>query len=96
MGVLKTLCIVGAAIYLDRSGRRPMLLGSVAGMRLSLLVIGSAFSEACRSGRHRDVALHDVFRWASGRAAGSPRLGVPWSSREMHGAGDGREQLLRR
>ena len=26
MGVLKTLCIVVAAIYLDRSGRRPMLL----------------------------------------------------------------------
>ena len=31
MGVLKTLCIVVAAIYLDKSGRRPMLLGSVFG-----------------------------------------------------------------
>ena len=44
MGVLKTLCIVVAAIYLDKAGRRPMLLGSVAGMGVSLLVIGTAFS----------------------------------------------------
>ena len=44
MGVLKTLCIVVAAVYLDKSGRRPMLLGSVFGMGLSLLVIGTAFS----------------------------------------------------
>jgi len=44
MGALKTACIFVAARFLDGVGRRPLLLGSVAGLGLSLAALGAAFS----------------------------------------------------
>lgn len=44
MGVIKTVCIVVAANLLDKRGRRPLLLLSVAGMGLSLFGLSLAFS----------------------------------------------------
>ncbi|QCD88530.1 MFS transporter [Vigna unguiculata] len=49
VGFVKTLFIVLSSLVLDRVGRRPMLLSSVAGMMVSLLTLGIGFTIIERS-----------------------------------------------
>ncbi|KAM1030740.1 hypothetical protein ACFX2J_034374 [Malus domestica] len=44
VGVVKTICILVATVFLDKFGRRPLLLTSVAGMVLSLTCLGAGLT----------------------------------------------------
>ncbi|KAL5704541.1 putative polyol transporter 2 [Ranunculus cassubicifolius] len=44
VGVMKTLCILIASYFLDRVGRRPLLLGSVAGMIVSVTLLATGLT----------------------------------------------------
>ncbi|PKI58799.1 hypothetical protein CRG98_020789 [Punica granatum] len=48
VGFSKTFCILISTFYLDRVGRRPILLASVGGMALSLVTLGSVLEVANR------------------------------------------------
>ena len=70
VGVVNVLFTVVAMQLIDRIGRRPLLLVSLAGMALSLFVLGLAFSLAQLSGSLGWIAVASLMVYVGSFAVG--------------------------
>ena len=70
VGVVNVIFTVVAMQLLDRVGRRPLLLVSLAGMALSLIVLGLAFSLPQLSGRRGWIAVASLMAYVGSFAVG--------------------------
>ena len=70
VGVVNVIFTVVAMQLLDRVGRRPLLLVSLAGMALSLIVLGLAFSLPQLSGSRGWIAVASLMAYVGSFAVG--------------------------
>ena len=70
VGIVNVIFTVVAMQLLDRVGRRPLLLVSLAGMALSLIVLGLAFSLPQLSGSRGWIAVASLMAYVGSFAVG--------------------------